>query len=104
MVPAKVTGHASGDTNEDGGTLEFWNIGGLGAKEYSKAIYRINRDGKNVNTFQGYFTGGPDGEFFLDDSSGKQMHGKLENGFKYVGTDGEIIFIDNPQAFKGWVD
>ena len=59
--------------------------------------------GEYEQTFDGYFTGGPNGEIYLS-GNGQELHLKLEGGTSGVSEAGGIVIIDNPQAFDGWVD
>jgi hypothetical protein len=104
VLPKKVTGSNTDDKTNNEKNLEFWNVGKLGGEQYSKATYIISKDGKTIETYEGYFTGGPEGEFFLNSSTGKELHGKLEGGKSVVSESGGIATIDNPEAFDGWVD
>jgi hypothetical protein len=106
VVPAKVTATRSGKTNS--GTFyfsyEFWNVGELGGQEYSKVIstsYFSENESKSVQ--EGYFTGGPNGDIYIQGSQG-QIHLKLHDGVTITNEGGDSFSIDNPQAFKGWVD
>ncbi|MHB8277124.1 MAG: hypothetical protein ACYDIA_05680 [Candidatus Humimicrobiaceae bacterium] len=105
-MPTKVTGHSGGDKTKDIGILEFWNVGKLGGEQYSKATYIISRDDKTIQTFEGYFTGGPNGDINVTAT----YHGKTqEMNFKLIYGEeidfyGTPIPIDNPEAFNGWVD
>jgi hypothetical protein len=103
-VPTKVTGTSKG-TGESKwiGILEFWNVGKLGGDKYSKATYIMSLDGKTMSTWEGYFTGGPNGEIYLSGKDG-ELHGKLVNGKQLVGDTNGVVDIDNPEAFDGWVD
>jgi len=104
VIPTKVTGHSSGTgQSKDIGILEFWNVGKLGGDNYSKATYVISRDGKAIASYEGYFTGGPNGEIYLS-GNGQELHGKLVDGKQLVGDANGYVDIDNPEAFEGWVD
>jgi hypothetical protein len=104
VVPTKVTGTSAG-SGKSGyiGILDFWNVGKLGGEQYSKATYIMTLDGKTTSTWEGYFTGGPNGEFFLSGKDG-ELHGKLVDGKQLVGDSNGIADIDNPEAFNGWID
>jgi hypothetical protein len=103
VVPTKVTGHSTGTgQSKDVGILEFWNIGKLGGEQYSKATYIITRDGKTIATWEGYFTGGPNGDIYL--SGDTELHGTLVDGKQLIGDGHGIADIDNPEAFDGWKD
>jgi hypothetical protein len=103
VVPTKVTGHSTGSgQSKDVGILEFWNVGKLGGEQYSKATYIMTRDGKTIATWEGYFTGGPNGEIYL--SGDTELHGKLVDGKQLVGDGHGFADIDNPEAFNGWSD
>ena len=96
VVPIKVTGHSS-ITTKDGifnYYYEFWNVGKLGGEQYAKATCTVIFDGETVLIGEGYFTGGPTGEIYIS-FNGQESHGNLADG---------VIKIDNPEAFKGWVD
>jgi hypothetical protein len=104
VLPTKVTGTSAG-SGKSGyiGILYFWNVGKLGGEQYSKATYIMTLDGKTTSTWEGYFTGGPNGEFFLSGKDG-ELHGKLVDGKQLFGDGNGIADIDNPEAFDGWID
>jgi hypothetical protein len=102
VVPTKVTGHSAGTgQSKDVGILEFWNVGRLGGDQYSKATYIITREGKTIASYEGYFTGGPNGEIYLS-GNGLELHGNLVDGKQLVGDENGFVDIDNPEAFAGW--
>jgi hypothetical protein len=104
VVPIKLTGQNKVDKTKDLVTLEFWNIGKHGAYiGYDLATYEVKRNGRTIKVLNGYFTGGPNGEFYFI-SSDKKLHGKLVDGKEYIGDDGEVLAIDNPEAFDGWTE
>jgi len=102
VVPTKVTGQ------DNIGVLEFWNVGKLGGKQYSKATYTITWEDpdsgeRSVIVAEGYFTGGPNGKLFLS-LEGQEMNGRLVDGKVAISDQGGETYIDNPEAFDGWVD
>jgi hypothetical protein len=103
VIPTKVKAAARDEDTKDEGIMEFWNVGKLGGEQYSKATYTIIRDGKTIQTYEGYFTGGPNGEIFLN-SGDKNIHGKLVDGKVFTGDDFSFMDISNPEAFSGWTD
>jgi hypothetical protein len=110
VVPTSVDGfqRSNFDNNQDVGKLEFNNVGKLGGEQYSKAKYTTYMQDRVVKTFEGYFTGGPDGEIFLTGDgilgNNAELHGKLVDGKEFILDDGTIFFISNPKAFEGWVE
>lgn len=111
VIPTQVTGIRENITTGEVRSIIFWNVGKLGGEQYSKATYTINKpdkygimNPKNMQTFEGYFTGGPNGEFFLS-SNGKNLHANMiEDGTGVRLDDGNVLDIQNPEAFNGWTD
>jgi hypothetical protein len=108
VVPTKVTAHYSSKT--DYGTItvvfEFWNIGKFGGEQYSSVTFTMyNPDNISLGTDEGYFTGGPNGEIHMNWTTYKSQSNdfQLQDG-KMITTAGGNATIDNPEAFKGWVD
>lgn len=120
VLPAKVTAHShfqSSDADSYADTyIEFWNVGELGGEQYSKATgnWVAIRDGKKFSEiiFEGYFTGGPNGDIDMsavsssgnDAGSTAKVKIKLKDGEQMLAEDGRVFLIDNPEAFKGWKD
>ena len=118
VVPAKVTAHGIGTSNTGKWDfyLEFWNVGKLGGEQYAKATMRevlieeapdwtIPDNEKTVES-EGYFTGGPNGTIYLSIPVKGiliEVSFKLKDG-KEIIFDEESFLVDNPEAFKGWVD
>lgn len=115
VLPTKITAHGT-VTDSHGGWdfyFEFWNVGKLGGVQYAEATFKEvlpNEDGGTITiTFEGYFTGGPNGDGELTGGymgQNKTISIKLKDG-KEVSMDEFSEFnclIDNPQAFDGWID
>jgi hypothetical protein len=118
VIPTKVTIN----TDYTSGALsanyyfEFWNVGKFGGDYYSDANLTMTLlkvpEGADmsdpVDTWVGYFTGGPNGELYLtdtdDDDVEKEYRCYLKNGKELITPSGMIFNIDNPEAFNGWVD
>jgi hypothetical protein len=116
VVPQKVTinsNYTSGDLSADY-YFEFWNVGKLGGDYYSDASLTITilkvPGGADMSDpidvmYYGYFTGGPNGELILTNSSdGTEYRCYLNNGSQLITPTGYTLNIDNPDAFEGWVD
>jgi hypothetical protein len=116
VVPQKVTinsNYTSGDLSADY-YFEFWNVGKLGGDYYSDASLTITilkvPGGADMSDpidvmYYGYFTGGPNGELILTNSSdGTEYRCYLNNGSQLITPIGYTLNIDNPDAFEGWVD
>jgi hypothetical protein len=111
VEPTQVSATRENITTGEVRSLIFWNVGKLGGEQYSKATYTINvpdkygnKDHKNEQTFEGYFTGGPNGEFYLS-GNGKNITAKIiESGTCVRFDDDWVLDIYNPEAFKGWTN
>jgi hypothetical protein len=105
VVPAKVTAHFISEMIEKWDVcFEFWNVGKLGGEQYSKATrtIQITQNDGNIREgekSEGYFTGGPNGEIYIN---GVVL--KLQDGKVLTDSDGVSTDIDNPEAFDGWID
>jgi hypothetical protein len=130
VVPTEVKAHGTATSNTGVWDFNagFWNVGKLGGKQYEKAtiveVCTKPAEGSGVeqNTtiiFNGYFTGGPNGDMYLtytwtaqlrSDSPetttySSDLHCKVKDGKNIVFDEGSnSITIDNPEAFNGWVD
>ena len=125
MVPTKVTAH--GGYTDDFGKwevyYEFWNVGKLGGEQYAKATMRevciekaegVQGPDNFTIVAEGYFTGGPNGDFYLTLLVVDQtidMHSKINDGKEVIPGDwidappvGTLCPTDNPGAFDGWID
>lgn len=115
VVPTKVTAH--GTITDSHGVwdfyYEFWNVGKLGGEQYAEATFievLPNEDGGTITiTFEGYFTGGSNGDGVLSGGIYGQtttISIKLRDGKEIsMGEFSEFnCLIDNPQAFDGWKD
>ena len=118
VVPTKVTAH--GSYTEAAGkwevNYEFWNVGKLGGEQYAKATMRevlieeapdwtIPDNEKTVES-EGYFTGGPNGTIYLSvpiKGTLFEVSFKLKDGKEIIFNEWSFL-VDNPEAFKGWVD
>jgi hypothetical protein len=98
VIPTKVT---ATDKSKDMRILDFWNVGEAGSWKYSDAEFH-----KNGEKYVGKFTGGPNGKFFLysNRDENKKLNGKLVDGKQFISDDGDVVDIDNPQAFDGWTE
>ena len=132
VVPTKVTAHGTATNNTGTWDLyfEFWNVGKPSGEQYAKAtlteVCTKPAEGMGVKqnatiVFDGYFTGGPNGDMYLTYTYSVQLrsdspettmyttdsHCKVKDGKKIVfdeGTDASSVPIDNPEAFDGWID
>ena len=115
-MPQKVTinsNYTSGDLSADY-YFEFWNVGKLGGDYYSDASLTITilkvPGGADMSDpidvmYYGYFTGGPNGELIITNSSdGTEYRCYLNNCSQLITPIGYTLNIDNPDAFEGWVD
>jgi hypothetical protein len=113
VVPTKVTAHIIGCSVPPGESvdayMEFWNVGKLGGEQYSKATMTetiTTAENKTTKyTSEGYFTGGPNGIFYLtlvmEGGTATRQFGIIDG--KEI-NPGYIIPIDNPEAFDGWME
>jgi hypothetical protein len=129
VVPTKVTAH--GTITDNTGVwdfnVDFWNVGKLGGEQYAKATLTevctkpVEGMGVEQNAtvvFEGYFTGGPNGDLYLTSTWSMQLrsdfpetttitmnsHCKIKDGKKIVFDEGTDVPINKPEAFDGWVD
>jgi hypothetical protein len=58
-----------------------------------------------INTWEGYFSGGPNGELYLTNpKNGKEYICYLNKGKELITPGGMIFNIDNPEVFNGWIN
>lgn len=94
--------------------ISFWNVGRLGGFEYEFAEMNLDyldapKDFQGSRgSWEGYFTGGPNGDIYLTLKEGinasPKLHFKLKDGKELIKDDGSILKINNPEAFDGWKD
>ena len=115
VVPTKVTAYSSGTASLGKWDiyLEFWNVGKLGGEQYAKVTGNevLIEPDEGVETFtlviEGYFTGGPNGDMELSitgPGGTSTVLCKLKDGKEVITEEAFSILINNPEAFKGWVD
>jgi hypothetical protein len=114
VVPTKVTAHLHEEYPDAAGQVvivdyywEFWNVGKLGGEKYSKAkltiVYAQNGP-STPSIYEGYFTGGPNGDFHVEIKGHEWPASKLNGGKVIVSSNGYSFPVDNPEAFNGWDD
>ena len=122
VIPTKVTVNSIDESGKGGWwtyCFEFWNVGKLGGEQYVKVTGLITFTdptrpeddyGPGIR-WEGYFTGGPNGDFDItgtDLATGKvfQSHSMLKDGKEFIFHMGADVHLplDNPEAFDGWVD
>jgi hypothetical protein len=117
VAPAEVTQSGSGIGQSDYKyvwSIKFYNVGQLGGPEYKIAWMKLYYPDApddfeaSVGSWEGYFTGGPNGDIYLTLIEGinasPKLHFKLKDGKELIKDDGSILKIDNPEAFDGWKD
>jgi hypothetical protein len=115
VEPTKVTAHYSftGPGGRWDYFLKIWNVGSIGGEQYREAIMdaALAEPFEGVEplktVFEGYFTGGPNGNIYLTgkiDGKESSVAFKLYDGKEVIMSPTVSFLIDNPEAFKGWVD
>jgi len=108
VLPTKVTAHGSFTISgaNSNVNVEFWNVGKLGGDQYSKVTGTMIPNAGDPITFDGSFTGGPNGDLNITatyNNNAIEWNFKLKDG-KEIDLFGNPITVDNPEAFKGWTD